>query len=310
MTILEALQWANHKLKRHRDMDEETGAALDSPMLDAEVLLSAVLNVQKSWLFAHFDHPLRDHEIEKLQRMVERRVTHEPIAYVTGEKEFYKRIFHVNRFVLIPRPATETLVGEAIKIARDDHGGETNLLFADIGTGSGAIAVTLAVETRIPVIAIDTNREALAIARRNATEHHVDDLVDVRHGDLLEPLVKIFKKLETERKQTSSVSHLLLAANLPYLTTTQWESAQPEVKNFEPREALEAGVDGLNAYWNLFRQLKRARALLPARITVLIEIDPAQRNRAIALIKHDFPEREPRVVQDLEGLDRVVTVAC
>lgn len=303
MTLLEALQWANHKLKQHRDREPETGASLDSPMLDAEILLAGALGVQKSWLFTHFTQTLRDHEMEAFQRMVERRAKHEPVAYITSKKEFFRRTFQVNRFVLIPRPATETLVSEAIAAAQ---GSKDGVLFGDIGTGSGAIAVTIAAETRLPVIATDASREALAVAKKNAAAHLVEELVDFRHGDLLEPLVKIFQSIQTSPSSTIPISHLILAANLPYLTHDQWERAQPEVKEFEPRTALVAGADGLDAYWNLFRQLKRARVILPARLSVLIEIDPAQTSRAVSIIRHDFPESSPRVVTDLDGLERVV----
>lgn len=301
MTVLEALQWANHDLKQHRDLESETAVRLDSPMLDAEVLLSAVLNVQKSWLFAHFDHALRDHELEKFQRMVERRLKHEPIAYITGKREFFKRAFHVNRFVLIPRPATETLVAEAIKAANAEQADA--VVFADIGTGSGAIAVTLAAETRLPVMAADVSREALAVARKNAREFLLEDLVDLREGYLLEPVVKIFASL---KKTDHAIRHLVVCANLPYLTTEQWEHAQPEVKDFEPKLALEAGSDGLDAYWELFRQLKRTRAVLSERVSILIEIDPSQASRAAALIKHDFPDTQPKIIKDLDGFDRVI----
>jgi release factor glutamine methyltransferase len=299
---MEALQWANHKLKQHRDVESEGGAWLDSPMLDAEVLLAGTLSVQKSWLFTHFDQELRDHEMEKFQRMVERRIRHEPIAYIVGKKEFFKRTFHVNRFVLIPRPATETLATEAIAVAKGTA--PEAVLFADVGTGSGAIAVTLASETRIPVIATDVSREALTVARHNAREHEVEDLVDFRHGDLLEPLGKIFSSLK--RTEGHGITHLVVCANLPYLTTTQWETSQEEVRDFEPKLALDAGTDGLDAYWKLFRELKRHRHLFPKLITVLIEIDPAQTSRVRALIRHDFPEAQPRVIKDLDSLDRVV----
>ncbi len=301
MTIMESLQWANRKLKKHRDVEPETGAKLDAPMLDAQVLLASALGVQKGWLFMHFNDPLRDHELERFEAMVERRARHEPIAYITGTREFYKRDFQVNPFTLIPRPDTEALVSEALRLAKADDADHT--LFADVGTGSGAIAITLAAESKIPVVATDLNRRALTVAQQNAAALGVADLVDFRHGDLLEPLVKIFEKLKTEGD--SPIAHLILCANLPYLTTRQWETAQPEVRDFEPKEALEAGTDGLDAYWRLLRELLRHRALFPTRLTILLEIDPAQRDRIQTMIQHDFPSAEPRILPDLSGLARV-----
>jgi release factor glutamine methyltransferase len=296
MLVMEALRWANENLKKHADAVD--GSRLDSPMLDAEVLLAAVLDVNKSWLFTHLDYELKRHQEEKFHECVKRRTAHEPVAYIIGYREFYKRRFHVNRFVLIPRPATEALVEQAMAAAA----GSRDTAYTDIGTGSGAIAVTLAAETKLPVIATDMSKQALAVAKQNAAELHVEDLVDFRVGNLLEPIVKIFKSVAAAKP----FNHLIVCANLPYLTEHQWETGQREVRDFEPREALVAGRDGLDDYWELFRQLKRARSVLPERVTVLIEIDPAQRLAIQNLILHDFPQVNLRIVKDLEGFDRVV----
>lgn len=265
-------------------------------MLDAEVLLAATLDVNKAWLFTHLDRELKAHEDDAFRAFVRRRSTGEPVAYVIGYREFYKRRFAVNRFVLIPRPATEILVDAALSSLHDS-------IFCDVGTGSGAIAVTLAAESGLPVIATDMSKEALAVARSNAVAHGVDELVDFRHGNLAEPVTKIFASLGAQ----SPYRHLVVCANLPYLTQTQVDTAQREVRDFEPREALVAGHDGLDDYWNLVRLLKKSRAILPERVTILLEIDPSQSARIADLIRHDFPYAEPTITKDLEGFDRVVT---
>ncbi|OGL94905.1 protein-(glutamine-N5) methyltransferase, release factor-specific [Candidatus Uhrbacteria bacterium RIFOXYB12_FULL_58_10] len=304
MLVMEALQWANDALKRHIDKTDD-GGRLDSPMLDAEVLLAAVLNANKPWLFTHLDHRLTAEQEERFHEHVKRRTTHEPVAYIIGYREFFKRRFQVNRFVLIPRPATEVLVERALAAA--DGPERDHTVFADVGTGSGAIAVTLAAESQLPVFATDTSKQALAVAKANAEEHHVEELVDLKHGDLIEPIVRIFKSVAATHPQT--FRHLVLCANLPYLTDFQVDTGQRDVRDFEPREALVAGRDGLDAYWNLFRQLKRHRGVLPKRLTALIEIDPSQRQSIVDLIRHDFPAAKPHIENDLEGFARVVLTA-
>ncbi len=299
MMVMEALKWANETLKKGVD-----GSGLDSPMLDAEVLLAASLDVNKAWLFTHLDRELKAHENDAFRAFVKRRATGEPVAYVIGYREFYSRRFAVNRHVLIPRPATEVLVEAALNAAAThDSLQTTHSLFADIGTGSGAIAVTLAAESKLHVLATDASKEALAVAKSNAVEHKVDELVDFRHGNLAEPVIKIFASLGKQ----SPYHHLIVCANLPYLTQHQVDAAQREVRDFEPHEALIAGQDGLDDYWNLIRLLRKNRAALPERVTVLLEIDPSQNARIIELIKHDFPHAEPTITKDLEGHDRVVT---
>jgi len=296
---MEALQWANDILKTRPDHGQSN---LDSPMLDVEVLLAAVLDVGKPWLFTHLDCPLTPKQEERFHTFIRRRAAFEPVAYIVGSKEFYKRRFQVNRFVLIPRPATESLVEHALSAASGPERDQT--VFADIGTGSGAIAVTLAAESRLPVFATDISRQAVAIAKTNATEHRVDDLVDVRQGNLIEPVVRVLTSVSSTHPD--AIRRLVLCANLPYLTHFQVETGQREVRDFEPREALVAGQDGLDAYWDLFRQLKKHRQTLPKSLGVLIEIDPSQRQAVTDLICHDFTYAQPTVHKDLDGFDRIV----
>jgi len=304
MKIMEALQWANEKLKlSHIDIDSRSNDRLDSPMLDAEVLLSHVLEVKKSFLFTHLDDDLLSDQEEAFRKVIERRLHHEPVAYILGEKGFFKRSFLVNRFVLIPRPATETLVEEALKRSTETEADKT--IFADIGTGSGAISITLAAESNLPVMASDIDSQAIEVAKHNAKTHNVSELIDFRQGDLLDPLLDIFRKLKSTGSRMP-ISHLVLCANLPYLTEYQWETGQQDVRDYEPQIALTAGNDGLDAYWQLFRQLRRARSILPLHVTTLIEIDPSQADKIIPLIRHDFPEVPVEIKKDLDGLDRVV----
>lgn len=298
MTIMEALQWANNKLRK---------AGVDSPMLDAEILLAFALSSSKSWLFAHFGDKLKTHQEEKFLELVTRREDREPVAYIVGKKAFYGRDFVVDRHVLIPRPETETMVELALKLIAGKDSERT--LIADLGTGSGAIAVSLAAETKLPVIAVDIDDVALEIAKKNATTLIPETTVDFQAGNLAEPIIRIFKTIRGQTNvQTSSVypfKTLLLTTNLPYLSEVRMDNLQAEVRH-EPELALRAGADGLDAYWELFRQLRDQRKILPRELIVLIEIDPEQLKAAEKLILHNFPSAKLTTHQDLHGDDRVV----
>ncbi|HBR80387.1 MAG: Release factor glutamine methyltransferase [Candidatus Uhrbacteria bacterium GW2011_GWF2_44_350] len=295
MTIIETLKWASEKLK-HESKDPS-----DSSILDAQILLAAVLKTPTSKLFLNFNNQLKDEDLEKFRQFIKRRLNREPIAYIVGEKEFYKRKFFVNPHTLIPRPATETLVEAAIKIAKQD---KKQILFTDIGTGSGAIAITLAAETKLPVIAVDIDPTTLAVARKNAVDNQVEDLIDLRLGSLLAPLVKIFETLK--KTNETPFDHLIVCANLPYLATEQWKKTAPDVYLFEPKLALEAGADGLDLYWQLLRDLKKNRELFPFQLSLLIEIGPDQKEKTAAIIKRNFPDFKIIVLKDLDGFERVV----
>jgi release factor glutamine methyltransferase len=302
MTIIEALQWANNKLKK---------VGVDSPMLDAELLLSEILGVSKAWLFSHFNDPLKNHQEEQFHLMIERRVSREPIGYILGKQSFYKREFIVNPFVLIPRPATETLIDKALEILQSSNPDRT--LVVDVGTGSGAIAVTLTAESGFHIIAIDIDQKTLSVAKQNAEKQNVTEQIDFQHGNLLEPIIRLFNTLKrTNQQHVSSIypfDTLVISANLPYLKNEQMEDLQPEVM-YEPALALKAGVDGMDSYHELFKQLNTHRYILPRTIHILIEIDPEQESRANRIIHHFFPSANMETLKDLQGNKRVVLVKC
>lgn len=296
MTIVETLKWANEKLK------SVTQEVSESPMLDAQILLSSVLKVSTAWLFTHFDQELKEGQLEEFRRLIKRRIDKEPVAYIIGEKEFFKRPFFVNPLVLIPRPATEILIETALEKAGEKLG-ET--WFADIGTGSGAIAITLAAETGFPVIASDISPSALTVAKKNAEKNKMTELIDFRQGDLLEPLIKIFQTLQNKPDQ-NTCAHLIICANLPYLTPHQWQNTDRDVKDFEPKLALVAGHDGLDFYWQMIRDLKKYRSIFPEFLSLILEIDPAQTKKITKIIQHDFPESAIEIRKDLQGFERTV----
>lgn len=285
MTILEALQWAEGKLKGSKEI----------PKLDAQVLLAYVLEKGTAYLFAHGEDPLQPEKAEKFQRLVERRARHEPVAYLIGRKEFYGRDFVINPHVLIPRPDTETLIDAAKALVTPQT------LMVDVGTGSGAIALTLAAETRRPVVAIDLDPAALAVAKMNAELFGVLNLVAFFEGDLLQPLL-------AESNGESLGEHLVITANLPYIADRQYEALEPNVKAYEPKTALVSGIDGLDHYDKLFSFIALRRHALPPKLDILIEIDPSQKQSAPALILSHLPQARIEVINDLTGRPRVVEV--
>ncbi len=297
LTVMDALRWANARLR------ENAEPRFDSPMLDAEILLAAVLDIPKAKVFLRGTSVLSDRDFERFRELVERRAAREPVAYILGRKEFFGRAFSVNRFTLVPRPATETLVEAAIPIARETDPAFT--ILADIGTGSGAIAVTLAAETGLPVVASDVSRHALTVARANAETLEVAERVDFRQGEGLGPLTRLFETIRAEQRHLP-FSHLVLCANLPYLPDGRWDELQGDIRRHEPRLALTSGPDGLADYWKLFRDLKERRNVFPSTVSALIEIDPDQTDAAAALIRHRFPQARVTAQKDLEGHDRVI----
>lgn len=294
---MNALRKANEQLK------EIAAKSNDIAMLDAELLLAKALDVKKTWLFTHFDTELTKEQLSAFEDLLERRQKFEPMAYLLQKQAFYGRDFKVNPSVLIPRPATETMVELALK--RIGEGDQEETLIADIGTGSGAIGITLAAESGQSVLLTDVSEDALDIARENIGTYKLEEQIEVLHGDLFIPIADIFGQLKT--KNISMYRDLVICANLPYLTEAQRESLQEEVK-YEPESALFAGKDGLDDYWQLLRQIRKARSILPLHLTLFMEIDPLQKEKITELILNDFPQAKPEIIRDLSDLDRIVRV--
>jgi release factor glutamine methyltransferase len=221
---------------------------IESPRLNAEVLLSRVLGMERIMLYARFDEPVSETHRAQFRELVRRRSQHEPLQYLVGEWEFYGRTFQVTPAVLIPRQETELLVQQCLE--RIPAGSRWA---ADIGTGSGAIAVSLAAERpELNVVAVDSSEEALAVAARNAEHHGVSDRVHLVVGDLCSPVAEA---LPPERAGVD-----LLVSNPPYIPSATIDALAPEVKDHEPLQALDGGPDGLDV----------VRRLLPAAAAVLL----------------------------------------
>lgn len=278
-TVRDALQWGANRLH----------TASTTPRLDAEVLLADLLGVSRAGLIARLHDTVPRDVFKAFQGRIARRERGEPVAYILGRKAFYGREFLVDARVLIPRPETELLVERALALLAETPAPR----IADIGTGSGCIAITLAAERPDAlVIATDVSEGALAVARANAERHGVADRVDFRRGSLLEPL--------------DAPVHLIVA-NLPYVGTEEMRVLAPDVATYEPHVALFAGPDGLALIRELLAQVSPA-VLLPGGAIVL-EIGYAQGAAVAQLARERWPEAQVVVHRDLAGLDRVVEIA-
>jgi release factor glutamine methyltransferase len=268
---------------------------LPTPRLDAQVLLAHVLDVDRVALLTYPERSLTSEQAEQFRQLVERRARREPVAYLTGHKEFYGLDFLVDSRVLIPRPETEMLVEAALRAIRARLDVGQTPLVADIGSGSGAIPVALAVtEPRLPYLyAVDISNDALEVARLNCQRHHVSDRVRLLHGDLLAPLPEPVD---------------IVIANLPYVGTEEAALLSPAVIAYEPHLALfsgERGLDLLNRFFTESRQSDK----LQAHAVLLLEIGYNQCEPLTTIIQTLWPQALLTVKKDYEGWDRLLTVS-
>jgi release factor glutamine methyltransferase len=261
-------------------------AGVDNPGGDARMLLAHAMKVVPTWIFAHALDPLAEDHAESFEHLVGLREKRVPLQHLLGEQEFWKLRIEVGPQVLVPRPETEHLVEAAIAAAR----GIEIPRVADIGTGSGCIAVALASELASGrILAIDASPEALVVARRNAAELGFDDRIEFHEGDLVEPL----RELEPVHA---------IAANLPYVSEAEWEECEPEVRDHDPRGALVGGPDGLEL---VERLIAAAPAVLAPGGWLGLEVGWKQARRTAALLEA-AGWRDVEVQEDFAGIERIV----
>jgi release factor glutamine methyltransferase len=278
MTIRQIIFEATQKLEK---------AGIPSARLDAEVLLAFLLQCERLAFIKNPDDKLSKKQLADFSRLIARRASGEPAAYITGRKAFWSFALDVNPGVLIPRPDTEVIVEEAIAVMEQEAWSHPRIL--DVGTGSGAIALALACEAPGAFItATDISEAALKTAQTNAAALNVDQIVFLR-GDLFEPVDGRFD---------------LIVSNPPYIGADEYQSLPPGVKNFEPEEALRAGQTGLEFYEKLIYQ---AHGYLAENGWLLLEIGARQKQevRAIFEAHQDFYERID-VREDYAGFPRVI----
>jgi len=305
-----AQTWTTRKLLAWMK-DAFAKAGIDSPQLCAEMLVAHVLGCERLRLYMDPDRPATPLERQQLRDLTARALKDEPVQYVVGEAWFFSLPFHVDRRVLIPRPATGTIVEHVLQHARatPGFGGESEARFgegvviADVCTGSGCIAVALA--KHMPgahVVATDISGEALEVARINAERHKVSERVDLLEGDLLRPL-----ESHPATKGRGSLHYLV--SNPPYIPDDEWESDDPEtgvqlnVKVYEPERALRAGPDGLDFVRPLLTE--GPRYLRPGGL-ILVEVAASRATQARAIAEANPMLEAVTVLKDFEGLPRTI----
>jgi release factor glutamine methyltransferase len=272
-TVLKILQWT---------ADYFAGKEIDSARLEAELLLAATLDLDRVGLYVNFERPLDAAELSAFRERVQRRARREPIQYILGETEFWSLNFNVGPEVLVPRADTEVLVEESL--ARIE--GSARVL--DVGTGSGAIAIALAHEKpEILVTALDCSEPALDVACNNAQRNGVADRVTCLLGDLASLPTGPFE---------------MVISNPPYIPSGDWQTLMPEVRDYEPRLALDGGDDGLQAYRQL--TVQAGQVLVPGG-WLLVEVGLGQAADVSVLFKAaglvEIGQRD-----DYAGIPRVV----
>lgn len=261
------------------------GNNIEDASIESEVLLGYLLGIDRTRLLASLDADISPEQRQNFMKLVARRSKGEPTAYITGHREFYGLDFNVNPQVLIPRPETELLVDRAISLCREYKYNK----IADIGTGCGAIAVSLAVTMPgIHIYATDISDGVLRVAGQNAAKHGAEDRIKFLKGELLEPLPEPVD---------------LIIANLPYVRQREIPAKGP--LSYEPASALNGGEEGLDKIGGLCRG---AGSKLNSNGSLLLEIGQGQ-GEAVKVILHKyFPLADIEIEKDLAGIERMVVL--
>lgn len=278
-TVRKVLDWTIDYLKKQ-------GSA--SPRLDAEVLLAHSRGCQRIQLYTQYEDVLTDSVRQKMRDLVKRRAAAEPVAYLVGHKEFYSLTFEVGREVLIPRPETELLVMEAVRLIA----GSPQPQLLELGVGSGCISVAIATQApHAKIVGVEIHPVTLEFAQRNVARHQVGNRVELRLGDLWEPV-------------RSGERFDWIVSNPPYVTTGEIAGLSADVQKHEPHRALDGGVDGLDI---IRRIAQGAPAHLKPGGGLLVEFSPEQASTIKALFKNDpAGYQEVETIPDLSGQPRVL----
>lgn len=280
MTIYEAYNKFSLTLTEH--------GRIDAPD-EARVLICHLLKIDSAEFFAASNRELSSEEQFKLEQLLRRRMGGEPAAYIMNCKEFFGFELFVDGRVLVPRPETEVLVEEALKIGRSF--GQRHITIADIGTGSGAIAVALALNLpSASIYAIDISPGSLEVARLNINRYGMEDRITLLQGDLLGPLPQPVD---------------MIVGNLPYIPEAQVPSLQVEISEYEPRLALEGGCEGTEL---IERLLGQVRSHINENGVILLEFGIHQENVILNIVKKYLPGSEVSFKDDLAGIKRIINI--
>jgi len=285
--LSEALQSVTRTLRKAKIADASAEAA---------ILLGHVLGMSKTGLYTEPERSLTSAETERLRHLLRRRLDREPAAYIVGHCEFYGIDFCVESQTLIPRPETELLVEAAVELSRRISGQGGQITIADIGTGCGAIAVSLALALpQAKIYATDISPLALKVAEVNCRRHGVSGQVELLQGNLIEPLPRAVD---------------LIVANLPYIKDCEFVDLSPEIRGYEPAIALAGGKDGLDKIREMLEQMRGKGDVHLDRwpAYVLLEIGQGQAEMVTSLVSEYFPQASVELIPDLGGIERVAKV--
>jgi len=285
-TIQKLLNWVTEYL---------TGKGIESPRLSAELLLSHTVGLKRIELYTQFDKPVPPEQLEQLRDLVKRAGQNEPIAYLVGRTEFYSLQINVTPDCMVPRPETELLVERAIEFLRTRRTGTQYV--CDLCTGSGCIAVAIAENfSDARIIATDICDAALAVAAGNVKKHQLSDRINLLCGDLFDPVISGLDVNEFD----------LIVSNPPYVSTAEYEKLDKNVKDYEPKKALFAGVNGLDIY---YRVIEKAGQFLKPDGLLMLEIGYAQGRAVKELLEQTGEFSEIKIEKDFHNNDRIVTAA-
>ena len=266
-----------------------TEKGIESPRLCAEILLAYQLNTNRVQLYLDFDQPLTEDEVSGYRTLIKRRINREPTQYITGLQEFWSMAFRVNSDVLIPRPESEILIDQVLTLYSADKNSGPLL---DLGTLIGVLTICLAKEfDEIDIYATDISQKALDIAEQNAKTHGVNRRVRFACGDLFQPF------------EDKPVSFDIIVSNPPYVTSTELDTLEPEVKDYEPRIALDGGLDGL-CY--IEKIIVKSQDFLNPNGWILIEMDPRHTEKSMRLFEEQRCFSNIRRIKDYSQKYRVV----
>jgi len=289
-TIQKLLNWVTEHF---------TKKGIDSPRLSAELLLCHVVGLQRIELYTQFDKPVAKQQLDRLHDLVKRAGQNEPIPYLVGKTEFYSLELNVTQDCMIPRPETELLVERAIEFLRTRTGTQ---FLCDLCTGSGCIAVAIA--KNFPdarIIATDICDAALAVAAGNIEKHQLGDRITLLCGDLFDPIIS---GLDVDKLVPDSDRGFdLIVCNPPYVSTAEYEKLDRNVKDYEPKMALFAGVDGLDIYRRI---IEKSDQFLKPNAALMLEIGFAQGRDVRQLLEQTDTFAEIKIEKDPHNNDRIV----
>jgi len=270
-----------------------TASTIEDVPLECELLVRHALGINRVQLYTDLSYELSFKQEEIFWQIAKRRVNHEPTAYITGHSEFYGLDFHIDPRVLIPRSESELLVDQALEFAgKHSIKKQHPYLIAEVGTGSGAIAISIALHLpQAKIYASDISAPALEVAAINCQRHTVTSQIELLLGDMLEPFPEPVD---------------LIVANLPYIKDSEIKKLSPEIQMFEPMLALTGGKDGLNKVRQL---LDQAIGKLKSGGSMLLELGEEQAPEAMSSVKHYLPGASVELVPDLLGIDRVLKIS-